>query len=117
MVINNGIVDKTEETSAEFKSSGKSSCYGNVKNIIADKLHNVAEVLDEKSTDQDVQCCMAQCGKHISEWLERSSEYVRQFDYKQAGAGVREYVKQNPGRSIIIAGAVGLIIGAVWRRR
>ena len=30
---------------------------------------------------------------------------------------VREYVKQSPERSLLIAGVVGLIIGAVWRRR
>jgi ElaB/YqjD/DUF883 family membrane-anchored ribosome-binding protein len=117
MVIKNGIVDKTEETLAEFQGSGKSSCYGNVKNIIADKLHNVAEALGEKSTDQDVQCSMTQYVNQASEWLEQSAEYVRQFDCKQANFWVREYVKQSPGRSLLIVGAVGLIIGAIWRRR
>ena len=117
MGINNRVVDKTEETAAEFQGSGKSTGFENVKNIIADKLHNVAEALGEKAADQDAQSGIAQYGKQASEWLDQSAEYVRQFDYEQADARVREYVRQNPGRSLLIAGAVGLIIGAILRRR
>ena len=117
MGINNSTVDKTGETAAEFQGSGKSTGFENVKNIIADKLHNVAEALSEKAADQDAQSGIAQCGKQASEWLDQSAEYVRQFDYEQADARVREYVRQSPGRSLLIAGAVGLIIGAILRRR
>ncbi|GAK56209.1 hypothetical protein U27_03171 [Candidatus Vecturithrix granuli] len=89
----------------------------NVKNVIADTLHSVAEGLGEKAADQDAQSGMAQYGKHASEWLDHSAEYVRQFDYKKADASVREYVRQNPGRSLLIAGGVGLMIGVILRRR
>ena len=117
MGINNLAVDKTGENAAEFQGSGKSTGFGNVKNSIADKLHNVAEALGDKAADQDGQSGIAQCGKQASAWLDQSAEYVRQFDYKQANARVREYVRQSPGRSLLIAGAVGLIIGAILRRR
>ena len=117
MGINNLEADKTEETTAEFQGSGKSTGFENVKNIIADKLHSVAEGLGEKAADQDAQSGMAQYGKQASEWLDQSAEYVRQFDYKQTDAKVREYIRQSPGRSLLIAGAVGLIIGSIWRRR
>jgi ElaB/YqjD/DUF883 family membrane-anchored ribosome-binding protein len=88
-----------------------------VKNIIADKVRNVAEALGEKAADQDAKSDIAQYGKQASEWLDQSAEYVRQFDYEQADAKVREYVRQSPGRSLLIAGAAGLIIGAIFRRR
>ena len=116
MGIKNSTVDKTGETAAEFQASDKSTGFENVKDVIADKLHNVAEVLVEKTADQ-AQSGIAQCGKQASEWLDQSAEYVRQFDYEQADARVREYVKQSPGCSLLIAGAVGLIIGAIFRRR
>ena len=80
-------------------------------------MHHVAEVLGEKVADQDAQCGIAHYGKQASEWLDQSAEYVRQFDYEQADARVREYVRQSPGRSLLLAGAVGLIIGAILRRR
>jgi ElaB/YqjD/DUF883 family membrane-anchored ribosome-binding protein len=110
-------VDKAGETAPELRGSEKSTGFENVKNIIADKLHNVAEALGEKAADQDAPCGIAQYGKQTSEWLDQSAEYVRQFDHEQADANVREYVKQSPGRSLLIAGAVGLIIGAILRRR
>ena len=117
MEISNSAVDKTGETAAESQGSGKSTGFENVKNIIADKLHTVAEALGERAADQDAQSGIAQCGKQASGWLDQSAEYVRQFDFEQADAGVREYVRQSPGCSLLIAGAVGLIIGAILRRR
>ena len=118
MGIDNRVVDKTGESAAELQGSDKSTGFENVKNIIADKLHNVADALYEKEADQDGQSDMAQYGKQASEWLDQSAEYVRQFDYyEQADAKIREYVRQSPGRSLLIAGAVGVIIGAILRRR
>jgi ElaB/YqjD/DUF883 family membrane-anchored ribosome-binding protein len=117
MGMENWAFDKTGKTAAELQGSGKTTGFQNVKNIVADKLHDVAEAVGEKAADQDVQSGSAHYGKQASEWLDQSAEYVRQFDYEQADARVREYVRQSPGRSLLIAGAVGLIIGALLRRR
>jgi ElaB/YqjD/DUF883 family membrane-anchored ribosome-binding protein len=117
MGISNWGVDKAGEIAAESQNPDKSTGFENVKNVIADKLHRFAEGLGEKAADQDAQSGMAQYGKQASEWLYQSADYVRQFDYKQTDARVREYVRQSPGRSLLIAGAVGLIIGAILRRR
>jgi hypothetical protein len=114
---NNSAVDKTEETWTDNQSSSKPTGFENVKNIIADKLHNIAEAFYEKEADQDAQSDGTRYGKQASEWLDHSAEYVRQFDYEQANARVRDCIGQNPGRSLLIAGGVGLIIGAVLRRR
>ncbi len=117
MGINNSAGDRPGETRAEFQGSGKSIGFENVKNSIADKLHDAAKGLGEKAARQDAQSCIAHYGKQASECLDQSAEYVRQFDYEQASARVRKYVKQRPGRSLLIAGAVGLAIGAILRRR
>jgi ElaB/YqjD/DUF883 family membrane-anchored ribosome-binding protein len=114
---NNKDIDGTEETEEAFQGSGESTGFENVKNMIAEKLLNVAEALDEKAKDLDAQSGMAQFGKQASGWLEQSSGYVRQFDYEQTETRVREYVGQNPARSLLIAGGVGLIIGAILRRK
>lgn len=117
MCINNRVVDKFGKTAAETQRSDKSTGLDKVKSVIADKVHSVAEALGEKAAHQDVQSDIAQYGKQASEWLEQSAEYVRHFDYEQADAKAREFVRQSPGRSLLIAGAVGLIIGAALRRR
>lgn len=108
---------ETGETTEEYQSSGESTGYENVKNIIAEKMHHAAEALSEKVKDENAQSAIGQFGTQASEWLNQSAEYVRQFDYEQADARVREYVSENPGRSLLIAGAAGLIIGAILRRR
>jgi ElaB/YqjD/DUF883 family membrane-anchored ribosome-binding protein len=117
MGIKSKVVDKTGETEEEFQSSNQSTGFENVKNIIADKLHNVVEVLSDKVADKDGKSRKAQYGKQAANWLDHSAEYIRQFDYKEADASVRECVRQHPGRSLLIAGSVGLIIGAILRRR
>jgi ElaB/YqjD/DUF883 family membrane-anchored ribosome-binding protein len=117
MGTNNRVVDETGETAAGFQGTGKSTGFENVKNIIADKVQNVAVALGEKAADRDAPSGIAHYGQQASEWLDHSAEYVRQFDYEQIDTGIREYVRQSPGRSLLIAGAVGLIIGAILRRR
>jgi ElaB/YqjD/DUF883 family membrane-anchored ribosome-binding protein len=111
MEVNPKAVDETQETAVKLTG------FENVKNVIADKLHHIARAIGEKAADPDAQSDIAACEKQASEWLDHSARYVREFDYKQADAKAREYVSQNPGRSILIAGAVGLIIGAILRRR
>ncbi len=116
MIINN------EESQAGDKTgwregSGKSTGFENVKNIIADKLHRAAEVIGEDAESHDGQSHRAQYEKHASEWLDHSAEYIREFDYKQTDEKLRECIRQHPGRSLMIAGGVGLLIGAILRRR
>jgi len=117
MGMNNWEVDKTGATAAEVQYSGKSTGFKNAKNSIADTLHKAAEALAGKAAKQDAPSGITQYGKQASEWLDQSAEYVRQFDYKQADAKAREYVRQSPGRSLLIAGVAGLIFGAILRRR
>jgi hypothetical protein len=108
--------DKTEETAEAFKDSGQSTGFENVKNIIADKLHHIAEALGENAGDSDAESGTAR-EIPASAWLDQSAEYVRQFDYEQANASIRKYIGQKPGRCLLMAGGAGLIIGAILRRR
>lgn len=88
-----------------------------VKSVLADSLHKFAEVLGETTTEPGAPSATSQYGKQAAEWLDQSAEYVRHFDHKQLDATIRDYIRQNPKRSLLVAGSVGLIIGAVWRRR
>lgn len=105
------------ETAADCQSSDRSCICGDIKTVIADKMHKVAVAVREKAADQDAQSAMAQFGTQASRVLDESADYIRKFDYEQADARVRAYVGQHPQRSLLIAGGVGLIIGAVFRRR
>jgi ElaB/YqjD/DUF883 family membrane-anchored ribosome-binding protein len=109
--------DQTGETATGCQSSGESCACGNIKTALADKMHKVAAVVGEKAASQDAQPAMAQYGKQAAEVLEKSADFLQQFDSEQADAKLREYVRQNLGPSLLIAGVTGLIIGVIFRRR
>jgi ElaB/YqjD/DUF883 family membrane-anchored ribosome-binding protein len=117
MESNKCAVDETGKTITEDQCSCKSTGFENVKNSIADTLHNAADALGAKTAEKDLQPGLAQLGKQASERLEQSAEYIRQFNCKPANEKFREFIRQRPGRSLLIAGTLGLIIGAIVRRR
>jgi hypothetical protein len=90
---------------------------GNVKSAVADKLHAMAQTIFKKANTEMTNPDVAYYGKEASAMLEQSANYIRDFDYGKAEAVVRDYVKKNPGRSLLIAGLSGLVLGAIFRRR
>jgi ElaB/YqjD/DUF883 family membrane-anchored ribosome-binding protein len=109
--------DKMEETAAASQGSGKCAGFEKFKNIIADKIHEAAKSLKEKATASEAPSGEPRYESHASEWLDRSAECVRQFDYEKANARIRDYVGRSPGASLLIAGGIGLFTGAIIRRR
>lgn len=91
------------------------SC-SDIKTVIADKIHNIAELLGEKFARHEPQSDLERHLKEAAQWLDQSAEYVREFDVGQTDVKVRDYVREHPERCLLIAGAVGLVIGAVYRR-
>ncbi len=127
MAINETIVDPTidpsehidplEENREASDPIGKVSGFEKIKKVIADRLVDVAATLDEKAATQDAESGMAQFEKQASEWLNESAEFVRNFDHEETDAAIRAYIRENPASSLLIAGGVGLAIGALLRRR
>ena len=114
------------ETLAEEKNHGTAECRqrmrtssgsDEIKAVIASEMEKVAELLGRKASEQDTDSAIGEFEKQAAEWLDQSAAYVRQFEYDQADADIREYVKKSPGRSLLIAGGIGLIIGAILQRR
>jgi ElaB/YqjD/DUF883 family membrane-anchored ribosome-binding protein len=67
--------------------------------------------------DTTVVTTISEIGKQAAEWLDQSADYVRHFEYERVDADFRDSVKKSPGRSLLIAGGIGLIIGAILQRR
>jgi ElaB/YqjD/DUF883 family membrane-anchored ribosome-binding protein len=103
------------ETAAEEGRPIRSS--GNLKNIVADKLRSLAKKISRKAAAAESKPEVAYYGEQASAMLEQSADYVRELDYATVEASVRKYVKENPGRSLLVAGLAGLVIGAILRRR
>lgn len=87
-----------------------------VKTAIADKLHDVADVLEEKSLEYDPLSDVALYERRASIYLDRWANDIRCFDFTEADAKARLAIRQNPGRSLLIAAAAGMLLRALLRR-
>lgn len=50
---------------------------------------------------------------HMGDDLHERWDHLRETDYDEAWEGVKDTVRQNPGPALLIAGAIGLAIGAI----
>lgn len=102
----------------EQDASRGSSTFNQVKTTVADKLHTAAAAIRQKvEQSPDPDKAMKGYGSQASEWLEHSADYVRDIDAQKLKTDLQDQVRRNPGRSLLIAGAAGLILGALLRRR
>ncbi|MDI6851972.1 MAG: hypothetical protein QME75_00005 [Deltaproteobacteria bacterium] len=108
---------KYGEPAIERERPLESSGVERAKNSIADMLHNLAMTISSKTATAEARPQVAHYGRQASQMLEQSADYLREWDYEATEAQVRQYVKEKPGRSLLIAGIAGLVLGALMRRR
>lgn len=91
--------------------------FGQVKAAVADKLLAAAHKLKEQAADSEHSAEMAHLTQRAGAWFERSAHYVNDLEPQQLRADLETQVRRNPGRSLLIAGAVGLVLGRILRGR
>jgi ElaB/YqjD/DUF883 family membrane-anchored ribosome-binding protein len=106
----------SENPAGEERPPG-SSWIGSLKHSVADKLHGVANALGKSKVSREAKPEIAHVAQQASSMVEQSAQYVREWEYSDTEAAVREYIQKNPGRSLIIAGLTGLVVGTLLRRR
>ena len=87
------------------------------KRVVADKLRNVSDQLHQQSSRNDINRELGNYGQQAAQWLDRSADYVNDMNPQKIKDDVKNQVKANPGRTLLIAGGIGLLLGAVLRRR
>jgi len=101
-----------------FESSeGSSSRFKDVRESVSDSLRTAATAIHDRLEEAGEQSHLTQYGQQASRWLNASADYVRDADLQKVRSDVQEQVRRNPGRSLLIAAAAGLIIGSLFRRR
>lgn len=112
-------VDNTESLTQvrdtyESQSPSGSSTSNNFKGTVADKLRAASEALKGKAGQNSA---VSGYAGQASQWLAGAADYVRDMDTEQVKSNIQHQVRSNPGRSLLIAGAAGLLLGALFRRR
>src|SRR5262245_62119052 len=92
--------------------------FGQIKTVVSSTVRSAASSLHR--TDNQVgdrEEGLSGYGHQAATWLERSADYIEEFEPEQVVNQLRQEVRRNPGRSLLIAGAAGLVLGVLFRRR
>lgn len=104
--------------SAAIPNQRQDSTFDQIKTTVAEKLHTAAETLHEKTSrgDPESQNSLSSYGREAADWLDRSADYIEEIDPQRVRTDIENQVRRHPGRSLLLAGAAGLLLG-VWLRR
>src|SRR5262245_60822331 len=95
----------------------RDSIFKQIRTTAADKLQAAAQALHQKADRSGQPSEVSALGHRAADWLERSADYVSEMEPQRLKSDIEDKVRQNPGRSILIAGIVGLALGGLLRRR
>ena len=91
---------------------------GQIKTAVSSKVRSAASSIHRTANQVgNQQEGLSEYGHQAATWLERSADYIQDFEPQEVVDQVRQEVRRNPGRSLLIAGAAGLVLGVLFRRR
>lgn len=93
--------------SGDSGSSDVTSKLAEVRDRLSDRLHAASDNI-RKATGQEQNT--------IAQSIDGAADYLREIDPQKVGQDLREGVRRHPGRSLLIAGAAGLLLGIMVRR-
>jgi ElaB/YqjD/DUF883 family membrane-anchored ribosome-binding protein len=90
---------------------------------LADKLETGATRLRKRSTDTGklddaiatTKEKVADAGERVASGMEKSAEWLRSANMTSFQQGLERQVKENPGRTLLIAGAIGYLLGRAFK--
>jgi ElaB/YqjD/DUF883 family membrane-anchored ribosome-binding protein len=94
-----------------------------LKTQLADKLETSAGRLRRRATDTakiDDAIAMtkekvADASDRVASGMERSAEWLRSANLSAAQQRLERQVRENPGRALLVAGAIGYLLGRAFR--
>jgi hypothetical protein len=106
-----------QEHSRTYEVGQNDSTFKQIKTTVADKLQAAASALHQKADRSGQSAEVTAFGHRAAGWLERSADYVSEMEPQRLKTDIENQVRRNPGRSLLIAGIVGLALGGLLRRR
>jgi len=94
-----------------------------VRDTLADTIHTTARTIADQLRSEDpddpagASSGAVDWALQTSRWLDRWSDEVRQWDVRETEARVRASIVEHPGRMLLMAGAVGVLLSHLLRRR
>jgi ElaB/YqjD/DUF883 family membrane-anchored ribosome-binding protein len=112
-----GEVHWDQEHPQTYGGGQHDSTFNQIKSTVADKLQSAAQTLHQKADRTSQSTELSTFGHRAAGWLERSADYVNEMEPQRLKSDFENQVRRNPGRSLLVAGIVGLALGGLLRRR
>jgi ElaB/YqjD/DUF883 family membrane-anchored ribosome-binding protein len=93
---------------------GGNSAFDTIKVKVAQGLKSAAATLRPKSLQSGEP---SEFAGQTARWLDNAGGYVEDLSVSKVKTDIQRQMRTNPGRSLLIAGAVGLVVGSLFRRR
>ena len=110
-------MDYSRATDGPEEGRQRDSIFKQIRTTAADKLQAAAQTLHQKADRSGQPTEVSALGHRAADWLERSADYLSEMEPQQLKSDIENQVRRNPGRSLLIAGIVGLALGGLLRRR
>ena len=107
---------KVNKVINQYDDSSSKPMAKTVKDSIAKGMGKAAQALHQQA-DKASDAHFADFGHQAAQWLETSADYVQSIEPQKMRADLENQVRQNPAKSLLIAGAAGLALGIFFRRR
>jgi hypothetical protein len=112
------VYDKLEETAETLSERAVQ-----LKTQLADKLATGASTIRQRSSDTaklddaiaTTKEKVAGAGDRVASGMEKSAEWLRDSNMSTIKQGLARQVKENPGRTLLIAGAIGYFLGRAFK--
>jgi len=112
------VQDKVEQSAETIRERAVQ-----LKTQLADKLETGAGRLRQRATDTakiDDAIAMtkekvADASDRVASGMERSAEWLRSANLSAAQQRLERQVRENPGRALLIAGAIGYLLGRAFK--
>jgi ElaB/YqjD/DUF883 family membrane-anchored ribosome-binding protein len=94
-----------------------------LKSQLADRLETGASKIRQRSSDTGkiddaiatTKVKVADAGDRVASGMEKSAEWLRETNASSIRQGIERQVKENPGRTLLIAGAIGYLLGRAFK--
>ncbi|MEP7088306.1 MAG: hypothetical protein ABI884_13460, partial [Gemmatimonadota bacterium] len=112
------VYDKVEESTETIRERAVQ-----LKTSLADKLETGAGKIRGRSSDSGkfddaiatTKERVADVGDRVASGMEKSAEWLRDADMPSFKRGLERQVKENPGRTLLIASAIGYLLSRAFK--
>lgn len=89
-----------------------------IKTTVSGKLNEFAEMLETRARNaSDSNSEATGYEAQAANWVKRSATYIDDLNPQQVKEDIATQVRRNPGKTLLIATAAGLLLGSLLRRR